>query len=102
MRIFLRSATIVATIVLGYGFAEAETSVLLDVDFSEKCTAGSENAPQMFKYSSEFSQLGLTGWSISPATGVGQAGGSLYINDRQPLNISCKRWSKGNIGGKTQ
>ena len=33
MRIFLRSATIVATIVLGYGFAEAETSVLLDVDF---------------------------------------------------------------------
>lgn len=78
MRIFLRSATIVATIVLGYGFAEAETSVLLDVDFSEKCTAGSENAPQMFKYSSEFSQLGLTGWSISPATGVGQAGGSLY------------------------
>ena len=84
MRNFLHSATIVATIVLGYGFAEAETSVLLDVDFSEKCTAGSENAPQMFKYSSEFSQLGLTGWSISPATGVGQAGGSLISMTGHP------------------
>lgn len=42
MRNFLHSATIVATIVLGYGFAEAETSVLLDVDFSE-------NARQVLK-----------------------------------------------------
>ena len=100
MRIFLRSATIVATIVLGYGFAEAETSVLLDVDFSEKCTAGSENAPQMFKYSNEFSQLGLTGWSISPATGVGQAGGSLYINDGASVRTGNLSISPANGGVK--
>ena len=70
-----------SAIVLATGFAAAEPTVLLDVDFSEKCTAGTESEPQMFKYSFDFTGLGFTGWQISPASGVGQAGGSLYISD---------------------
>ena len=70
-----------AAIVLASGSAAAEPTVLLDVDFSETCTAGTEAEPQMFRYTFDFSNLGFTGWSISPASGVGQAGGSLYISD---------------------
>lgn len=81
MKRFLRNATMAAAIVLASGSAVAEPTVLLDVDFSETCTAGTEAEPQMFRFMSDFSGLGFTGWSISPATGVGQAGGSLYISD---------------------
>lgn len=81
MKRFLRNATMAAAIVLASGSAVAEPTVLLDVDFSETCTAGTEAEPQMFRYTFDFTGLGFTGWSISPATGVGQAGGSLYISD---------------------
>lgn len=84
MKKILRNATMAAAIVLASGYAAAEPTVLLDVDFSEKCTAGSETTPQMFKYLSDFTGttgLGLTGWSLSPASKLGQAGGSLYISD---------------------
>lgn len=84
MRKILRAITMCATLLFAGGLAVAETTVLLDVDFSEKCIAGSEEAPQMFKYSSDFtsaSGLGYTGWSLSSASGIGQAGGSLFISD---------------------
>lgn len=81
MKKFLRNATMAAAIVLASGSAVAEPTVLLDVDFSEKCTAGTEAEPQMFRYMSDLVGLGFTGWQISPASGVGQAGGSLYISD---------------------
>lgn len=81
MKRFLRNATMAAAIVLASGSAVAEPTVLLDVDFSETCTAGTEAEPQMFRYSFDFSNLGFTGWSLSSATKVGQAGGSLFISD---------------------
>ncbi len=73
-----------SAIVLATSFAAAEPTVLVDVDFSEKCTAGSEDSPKMLKYTSDFTSstgLGYTGWSVSSAAGIGQAGGSLYIAD---------------------
>lgn len=81
MKRFLRNATMAAAIVLASGSAVAEPTVLLDVDFSETCTAGTEAEPQMFRYMSDLVGLGFSGWQISPASGVGQAGGSLYISD---------------------
>lgn len=84
MKKILRNATMAMAIVLATGSAAAEPTLLLEADFSEKCTAGSEDAPQMFKYSFDFTGstgLGFTGWSITPASGLGQAGGSLYISD---------------------
>ncbi len=81
MKRFLRNATMAAAIVLASGSAAAEPTVLLDVDFSETCTAGTEAEPQMFRYTFDFSNLGFTGWSLSSATKVGQAGGSLFISD---------------------
>lgn len=66
-----------SAIVLATSFAAAEPTVLVDVDFSEKCTAGSEDSPQMLKYTSDFTSstgLGYTGWSVSSAAGIGQAG----------------------------
>lgn len=67
-------------IVLATGSAAAEPTILLDVDFSEKCTAGSESEPQMYRFSSDFTK-DFTGWSLSSASAIGQAGGSLYISD---------------------
>lgn len=84
MKKILRKATMAMAIVFATGSAAAEPTLLLEADFSEKCTAGTEEAPQMFKYSFDFTGstgLGFTGWSISPASGLGQAGGSLYISD---------------------
>lgn len=80
MKKILRNVTMAAAIVFGIGAASAETTVLLDMDFSDKCTAGSEDAPQMFKYSSDFTSI-FSGWSPSLASALGQAGGSLYISD---------------------
>lgn len=84
MKRFLRNATMAAAIVLASGSAVAEPTVLLDVDFSETCTAGTEAEPQMFRSSLDFTGstgLGYTGWRISSASKLGQAGGSLYISD---------------------
>ncbi|MDE6757538.1 MAG: hypothetical protein K2J66_10440, partial [Muribaculaceae bacterium] len=62
MKKILRTFTMASAIVLATGFAAAEPTVLVDVDFSEKCTAGSEDAPQMLKYMSDFTTgLGYTG-----------------------------------------
>jgi len=80
MKKSLRKLTMAAAIVLGTGFASAESTVLLDMDFSDKCTAGSDAEPQMYKYSSEFTNV-FTGWKVSSASKIGQAGGSLFISD---------------------
>lgn len=55
----------------------AAETVLAEADFST-LTAGSEESPEIYKYSSSFT--GYTGWSIT-AGKAGQAGGSLYIAD---------------------
>lgn len=80
MKKVLRKATMAMAIVLATGSAAAEPTILLDVDFSEKCTAGSESEPQMYRFSSDFTK-DFTGWSLSSASAIGQAGGSLYISD---------------------
>lgn len=80
MKKALRKVTMATAIMLGIGCASAETTVLLDMNFSDKCTEGSEEAPQMYKYSSDFTSV-FTGWSLSSASSFGQAGGSLYISD---------------------
>lgn len=76
----LRKLSLLAALVLGASSLAAEPTVLLDMDFSDKCTEGSEDAPQMYKYSSDFTKV-FTGWSLSSAQAIGQAGGSLYISD---------------------
>ena len=57
--------------------AFAAETVIVEADFST-LTAGSEESPELFKYSFNFTNAtGLTGWSYTGS--VGQAGGSLYI-----------------------
>ncbi len=59
--------------------AFAAETVIVEADFST-LTAGSEESPELFKYSFNFTNAtGLTGWSYTGS--VGQAGGSLYIAD---------------------
>lgn len=78
MKKLLRSLSLVAAFVLSLSAATAAETVIVDADFSI-LTAGSEESPQMFSYSSQFTTpTGLTGWMI---TSAGQAGGSLYIAD---------------------
>lgn len=80
----LRSIMLACVVAMGFGIAAAESTVLLNVDFSEKATAGSEASPQMFKYTTEITGttgLGLSGWSVSSASKLGQAGGAIYISD---------------------
>lgn len=66
MKRFLRNATMAAAIVLASGSAAAEPTVLLDVDFSETCTAGTEAEPQMFRFMSDFPDLGLPAGRYPP------------------------------------
>lgn len=45
----------------------------------------------MFRYSTDFTGstgLGMTGWTLSSATGAGQAGGSLYLKDNVSVRTS--------------
>ena len=76
MKKLLRSLSLAAALVLSISAASAET-VLAEADFST-LTKGSEDAPELFKYSFDFT--GFTGWSIV-TNKTGQAGGSLYIAD---------------------
>lgn len=84
MKKFLRSLSLVAALVLSLSAATAAETVLAEADFST-LTAGSEESPQLFKYSWDFS--GFTGWSIV-TNKTGQAGGSLYIGDGGSLKKS--------------
>lgn len=77
MKKLLRSLSLAAALVLSLSAATAAETVLAEADFST-LTEGSEESPQLYKYSFEFS--GFTGWSIV-AGKTGQAGGSLYIGD---------------------
>lgn len=55
----------------------AAETVLAEADFST-LTSGSEESPEIFKYSFNFT--GFTGWSIV-TNKTGAAGGSLYLGD---------------------
>ncbi|MDE5631321.1 MAG: fibronectin type III domain-containing protein [Muribaculaceae bacterium] len=79
MKKLLRSIYVVAALALclSASTATAAETVLTEADFST-LTKGSEDTPEMFKYSFDFT--GFSGWSI--VTGkTGQAGGSLYLAD---------------------
>lgn len=79
MKKLLRSIYVVAALALclSASTATAAETVLTEADFST-LTKGSEDTPEMFRYSFDFT--GFTGWSI--VTGkTGQAGGSLYLAD---------------------
>lgn len=84
MKKFLRSLSLVAALVLSLSAATAAETVLAEADFST-LTEGSEESPQLFKFSSDFK--GFTGWSIV-TNKTGQAGGSLYIGDGGSLKKS--------------
>lgn len=77
MKKLLRSLSLAAALVLSLSAASAAETVLAEADFST-LTKGSEDAPELFKYSFDFT--GFTGWSIV-TNKTGQAGGSLYIAD---------------------
>ena len=77
MKKLLRSLSLAAALVLSISAASAAETVLAEADFST-LTKGSEDAPELFKYSFDFT--GFTGWSIV-TNKTGQAGGSLYIAD---------------------
>lgn len=79
MKKTLRKLTAAAAVILGVSYASAEPTVLLEADFSE-LTAGSEDAPEMFRFTSDFTSQ-YSGWGLSSASNLGQAGGSLYIKD---------------------
>lgn len=83
MKKFLRSLSLVAALVLSLSAATAAETVLAEADFST-LTEGSEESPQLFKYSFDFP---FTGWSIV-TNKTGQAGGSLYIGDGGSLKKS--------------
>lgn len=80
MKKSLRYFAVAVAALIGCGYASATSTVLLDADFS-KCAAGSEAEPQMFKYSSDFTGLGYTGYRLGSTSTAGQAGGSLYLAD---------------------
>lgn len=84
MKKLLRSLSLAAALVLSLSAATAAETVLAEADFST-LTAGSEESPQLFKYSFDFT--GFTGWSIV-TNKTGQAGGSLYIGDGGSLKKS--------------
>lgn len=76
---FLHKAGLVlsAFLCLSATSLHAEETVLIEADFST-LTSGSEDAPEIFNYSFNFT--GFSGWNI--VTGkTGQAGGSLYLGD---------------------
>lgn len=84
MKKLLRSLSLAAALVLSLSAASAAETVLAEADFST-LTKGSEDAPELFKYSFDFT--GFTGWSIV-TNKTGQAGGSLYIADGGSLKKS--------------